>query len=250
MAKIMVFQHVPYEPLGTLDPLIRSHKHRIRYINFGRDPHAQPDIQGYDALIILGGPMNIGDEAEFPHLNVEKAVILDAISKDIPILGICLGAQLIASALGASVRPAQEKEIGWYQMRLTDKGKSDPVFDAFQSAEDVFQWHGYTFDLPEGAELLVEGNQIKNQAFRYNDKVYGFQFHLEASMPLIKRWLNLPAHQAELGLDNAPEKIASIWRQTQNEISRSLALSEEVFGAFLSKLPRVNEKHHFVHRHF
>jgi GMP synthase (glutamine-hydrolysing) len=101
LAKILVFQHVPFEPLGTLDPLVRSRRHRIRYVNFHRDPEALPDINGYDALIILGGPMNIGEELSHPHLEIEKQVIREAASQDKPILGICLGAQLIASALGS-----------------------------------------------------------------------------------------------------------------------------------------------------
>ena len=119
MAKIMVCQHVPYEPLGTLDPLLRAQKHRIRYVNFGRTPLAKPSIAGYDALILLGGPMNIGQEAVYPHLNEEKALILQAHQMGIPVLGICLGAQLIASAFGASVSKAETAEIGWYPLHLT-----------------------------------------------------------------------------------------------------------------------------------
>ena len=109
MAKIMVFQHVPYEPLGTLDPLIRSQRHRIKYVNFGRNPESKPSIDGYDALIVLGGPMNIGQEKEYPHLDIEKQVIRNAIAQDKPVLGICLGAQLIASAMGGKVYQAPER---------------------------------------------------------------------------------------------------------------------------------------------
>ncbi|TQV82927.1 glutamine amidotransferase-related protein [Aliikangiella coralliicola] len=250
MAKIMVFQHVPYEPLGTLDPLIRSQRHRIRYVNFGRNPDAQPSIEGYDALIILGGPMNIGQEAEYPHLDVEKQVIREAIEQNIPILGICLGAQLIAAALGAEVYRAKQSEIGWYKMLPTIAGRDDSVTQAFGEQENIFQWHGYTFDLPKDAELLIQGEEIVNQAYRVKDNVYGFQFHLEASSALIQRWLNLPVHQRELGLDKSQDRIAQIKQQTENEIARSLSLSEKVFGAFLAKLPKVNEKHCFNHRHF
>ena len=246
----MVFQHVPYEPLGTLDPLIRSQRHRIKYVNFGRNPDSKPSIDGYDALIVLGGPMNIGQESEYPHLDIEKEVIRSAIAQDKPVLGICLGAQLIAAAMGGKVYQAPQNEIGWYKMKPTQSGGNDPVVGAFNQQEQIFQWHGFTFDLPTDAELLVEGEGVKNQAFRIKDNVYGFQFHLEASMPLIKRWLNLPAHQQELGLDKAQGRIKTIWQQTLEEIERSLSLSEEVFAAFLEKLPKVNGKHNFVHRHF
>ena len=250
MAKVLVFQHVPYEPLGTLDPLIRQRKHRIRYVNFGRDPHCKPSIDGYDALIVLGGPMNIGQESEYPHLETEKSLIRDAIDSNIPVLGICLGAQLIASALGAKVHPAKENEIGWYPLLSTSEGEADSVINHFSDVESVFQWHGFTFELPNEAELLVEGEGVKNQAFRVGENVYGFQFHLEASQPLIKRWLHLPQHQSELGLDKATQEIQRIWEDTQSYIDSSLALSKKVFASFLDLLPKVREKHHFSHRHF
>lgn len=249
LAKIMAFQHVPYEPLGTLDPLIRAHKHRIRYVNFGRKPHAKPRIDGYDALIILGGPMNIGQEALFPHLEVEKALIRQAIDHDLPILGICLGAQLIASALGAEVKPACAKEIGWYRLSPTIAGKNDPVISAFEEVEQIFQWHGYSFELPRESELLVTGDPVVNQAFRIKNNVYAFQFHLEASIPLIQRWLNLPEHRLEMGAE-AENKMEKIWRETQRFIDASWYLSEAVFGRFLALLPEVNHQHRFKHRHF
>lgn len=246
----MVFQHVPYEPLGTLDPLIRSQRHRIRYVNFGRKPAAKPDLDGYDALIILGGPMNIGDEQQYPHLEVEKRVIRQAIDANMPVLGICLGAQLIAAALGEDVYPAAEKEIGWYQMGLTTDGEIDPVVKAFKQEEKIFQWHGYTFNLPAEAKLLVEGRGIANQAFKINNNVYGFQFHLEASLPLIQRWLKLPAHLEELGLSDAEARVETIWSDTLKYMDRSLILSRQVFNQFLTLLPKVKETHRFTHRQF
>ncbi len=250
MAKIMVFQHVPYEPLGTLDPLLRAYKHRIRYVNFGRKPSAKPSIEGYDALIILGGPMNIGQEPVYPHLNYEKQVILDAIERGIPVLGICLGAQLIASALNAKVYSADEKEVGWYPMSLTEDGKKDPVLKHIKTTMDIFQWHGFTFDLPEGAVRLVEGHKCVNQAFRFGDNVYGFQFHLEASLRLIQRWLHLPQHQEELGLGKAKAQIEKIWNDTLYRMDDSLILSQQVFSSFLRLIPGVNRQHQFLHRHF
>ncbi len=250
MAKIMVFQHVPYEPLGTLDPLLRAHKHRVRYVNFGRNPKARPDVSGYDALIVLGGPQNIGQEAIYPHLNAEKAAILQAMDMRIPVLGICLGAQLIASAMGARVYPASQKEVGWYPLSKTLAAKQDSLFKAFPNAMKVFQWHGYTFELPASATRLVEGNNCKNQAFRIGNNVYGFQFHLEANLPLIQRWLHLPQHQQELGIDRAKQKIESIWNDTLYLMDDSLAVSSRVFSAFLQKIPKVSQKHLFLHKHY
>lgn len=250
MAKILVFQHVPYEPLGTLDPLLRAEKHRIRYVNFGRNPNARPKVSQYDALVILGGPMNIGEEASYPHLAVEKACIQEAMANNIPILGICLGAQLIASALGADVYRAESPEIGWFPVHLTQEGRTDPLARYLAQTPSVFQWHGHTFEIPESAELLLEGEGCRNQGFRVGDNIYGFQFHLEANLPLIQRWLNLPQHQHELGGAQARTHAETIWQETLYRIDESLALSKMVFREFLSHLPGVKHHHTFIHREF
>ncbi len=250
MAKLMVFQHVPYEPLGTLDPLIRAKRHRIKYVNFGRDPLAEPKLQGYDGLIILGGPMNIGDEKNHPHLQTEHEVIKDAMQRDIPVLGICLGSQLIAAANGANVYPALADEIGWSTVTPTEQAIADPLFKDFANAQQIFQWHSYTFDLPEQAELLLTGDICANQAFRMQNKVYGLQFHLEASTGLINRWLNLSVHQSELG--KTPEqiklKVQQTHQLTEQFISGSNDLSIKSFSQFLELLPEVRGHGVFPHR--
>ncbi len=249
MAKIMVFQHVPYEPLGTLDALLRDAKHRIRYVNFGRNPNARPDVRGYDALIVLGGPMNVGQEHIYPNLSYEKQVIRQAHELGIPVLGICLGAQLIASAFGAAVYPAKQAEIGWYPLQATAAGKADPVIGALKAPTPIFQWHGYTFDLPGNAELLVKGEECLNQAFRIGEHTYGLQFHLEVELALIQRWLNLPQHRKELGLEQADRRIEEIWRDTMYSIDQSQALSKRIFSAFIAKIPQVKQTVRLVHRH-
>ena len=116
MKKVLVFQHVPYEILGTLDPLLRAAGYRIRYVNFGREPDAEPDIEKYQGLVVLGGPMNVDMVEKYPHLKTEVRLIKRAMELGIPILGICLGAQLIAKTLGAKVSKNPEKGIGWYDI--------------------------------------------------------------------------------------------------------------------------------------
>src|SRR6266542_2726158 len=127
MPKLLVCQHVPYEPLGTLDPKLRRSGFRIRYVNFGRDPHARPTLEGYAGLVVLGGPMNVDQVDRHPHLATEVELVLEAIDRQIPVLGVCLGAQLIAKALGAAVRAGAKKEIGWHDVALTEVGGSDPL---------------------------------------------------------------------------------------------------------------------------
>ena len=249
MSKIMVFQHVPHEPLGELNTLIREHRHRIRYVNFWRDPEVIPSIEGYQALIILGGPMNVDEIDKHPFLETELNVIREAIELDIPILGICLGAQLMAKALGGHVYPAATKEIGWYPLHTTSNGLNDNLIQHFQSLQMIFQWHGYTFDLPDDpkVDVLVRGEHCANQAFRYGKQAYGFQFHLEVDRPLIDRWLSLPIHEAELNSNDPEQHRAIIRQETQKYLSHSQSLADKIFSAFLDLIPRVDR--HVILKH-
>ncbi len=233
MRRVLVFQHVAFEILGTLNPLLKSASMRIRYVNFGRDPHAKPNLDGYEGLVVLGGPMNVDQVDRHPHLRTEVEAIQDALDRDIPVLGICLGAQLIARALGAPVGPAVQKEIGWYDVSVSEPGQEDPVLSTFAPTERIFQWHGDTFDMPHGAEHLASSEICPNQAFRYGDKVYGLQFHLEVDAPLINRWLSIPVHKAEIeSLDGAvdPEQIRS---ETETRIKHACSLSDRTFGQWI-----------------
>lgn len=233
MRKILVCQHVAYEILGTLNPLFKKSGFRMKYINFGRHPHAQPSLEGYNGLVILGGPMNVDQLEGHRHLAYEQELIREALKMDIPVLGVCLGAQLIAKALGAWVGPNKEKEIGWYDVLLTEEGKNDPVMRSFQEREMVFQWHGDTFEIPKGAVDLANSEACMNQAFRYGDKVYGFQFHLEVDEPMIARWLKVPHHKKELASLEGKIDPEDIRKQTPVYIDRLKQLSNQTFGEFI-----------------
>ena len=233
MPKLLVCQHVAYEILGTLDPLLREGGFRIRYVNFGRDPHAKPDLEGYGALVVLGGPMNVDQFDRYPHLDTEVRLIHDAMARRVPVLGICLGAQLIAKALGARVRRNHVKEIGWYDLTLTPHGKDDPVLGHLGGTEKIFQWHGDTFDIPPGAVHLASSESCANQAFRYGDNVYGFQFHLEVDEAVVKRWLEVPIHRREIESLNGAIDPEVIRHETPGYIGRSLELSERIFGSLI-----------------
>ncbi len=233
--KILVFQHVPFEPLGTLDPLLKKAGFRIRYVNFARDPRQLPSLDGYSALIVLGGPMNVDQISDYPNLAIEVSLLQDALDRGISVLGICLGAQLLARALGSQVRPDEAREIGWYDVDLTAEGKNDPVLSAFSSRQQVFQWHEDAMQLPAGAVHLATSEACTVQAFRYGESAYGLQFHLEVNRSLIARWLDRAAYQPMLEEVTGtidPEQI----RERMNDSIRPLMqLSDRTFSRWIER---------------
>jgi GMP synthase (glutamine-hydrolysing) len=233
MSRIMVFQHVAAEPLGTLDRLIRARGHRVKFVNFERQPDARPQIDRYRGLIVLGGPMNVEDRATRAHLQTEIEVIGAALAAGKPVLGICLGAQLLAHALGAPVRRHEVSEIGWYDLHLTQAGHEDPIIAALGQRAPVFQWHSYTFDLPRDVTHLASTDTCRNQAFRHGSNAYGFQFHLEMDKALIERWLNLPAYRDDLIAAGLGRDADAIRADTVPRIEAMQASADAVFNNFL-----------------
>jgi len=236
MQRLLIFQHVPYEILGTLDPLLHGAGFDLRYINFDQQPNARPDITSYDGLVVLGGPMNCDEFDRYPHLATEIELIRQAIDKNKPVLGICLGAQLIARALGARVTPHELKEIGWYELNPTAAGHEDALFAHFDSSQMIFQWHGDRFDIPAGATHLATSPDCASQAFRYGDNVYALQFHLEVDAAMIHRWLQEPGMLREaisVGGEDYPQQIEAA---TKTYIDQSVALGNRVFGEFIRRL--------------
>jgi GMP synthase (glutamine-hydrolysing) len=234
MRKLLVCQHVPHEILGTLNPLLKRAGFRIRYVNFGRHPHAEPSLDGYDGLVVLGGPMSAYDDQRFPHLVTEMKLIEAAMQRHLPVLGICLGAQLIARTLGARVYPNHVKEIGWYDVHPLAHAQQDPLLYQFREAEKIFQWHGDTFDIPRRALHLAASRTCGNQAFRYGAKVYAFQFHLEVDEPMILRWLKVPQNRKEISKLHGDIDPDQIHAETVYYIERLHELSDHVFGEFIS----------------
>jgi len=233
--KILVFQHVPYEPLGTLDPLLKSSGFRIRYVNFGREPESRPSLDGYEALIILGGPMNSSEIKSYPNLITEMEIIREAVDRNVSVLGICLGAQLLATALGGSVERNPTREIGWYDVDLTDAGASDPVLTTFSDVQRVFQWHEDGIELPPGSVHLATSEGSNVQAFRHGDHAYGFQFHLEVNQSLIERWLTVPANQKTLLEETGRVDPDAIRRQTLESVTALEELSRETFSRWIDR---------------
>lgn len=175
--RVQVLEHVPFEGVGSIEGWLRARDADVRYTRFHEPGHALPDARGLDLVIAMGGPMSVNDEAALPWLKAEKQFLRDAIGAGVAVLGVCLGAQLVASALGARVQPNAQKEIGWFDVRAT------PAPDAFRFPDRLlaFHWHGETFELPPGARRLASSDACLNQAFQLGTNVVGVQFHLETT---------------------------------------------------------------------
>lgn len=234
-SKILVFQHVPFEPLGTLDPLLRNAGFRIRYINFARNPQQIPSLDGYSALIVLGGPMNVDQIDQFPNLATEVSLIEKALDRGLSVLGICLGAQLLARALGSTVRRDAAREIGWCDVTLTKEGTGDPVLSAFDARQQVFQWHEDAIELPAGAAHLASSEACEVQAFRFGESAYGFQFHLEVDHSLIERWLDRTDYQSLLESTSGQTDPEQIRARTNGSIESLMTLSDRTFSRWIER---------------
>lgn len=193
MEKLLVLKHVPYEGPGLFGKFAKDQGIQMDIVELFK-PYQILDVNGYDGLIIMGGPMGVYEN--YPSENDELDTINKALGK-IPILGVCLGSQLLAYALGAKVYPnmiddRRVKEIGYYQVRLTKQGMSDPIFTGLPSPLKVLQWHGDAFDLPKGAKRLATSPSCRNQAFVYKRNgiaAYGLLFHVEATPEMVEDWI-------------------------------------------------------------
>ena len=194
MKQCTVMQHVAFEDLGTFTPVLEKEGFSIDYHPVDKFPE-EKDWLAADLAVVLGGPIGVYDQVLYPFLKNEKDLVKKRLESGKPLLGICLGAQLIASVLKARVYPGRGKEIGWSGIELTEAGKDSPL-QIFKGYRPVLHWHGDTFDLPEGAELLASTPMTPHQAFRIGNHVLALQFHPEIDSAHLERWL--VGHACEL----------------------------------------------------
>ena len=178
--------HVPFEGLGCIENWITQNNYSLSYTRFYEN-YQLPNHEDIDWLIIMGGPMSVGDLKEYPWLAEEKRFIKQAIECGKTVIGICLGSQLIADVLGSKVYPNKQKEIGWFDIFSTNESSKNSILTGFESRFPVFHWHGDTFDLPEECVRLFESEACLNQAFLYKENVLGLQFHFEVTEESMKQ---------------------------------------------------------------
>lgn len=208
MREIFVIRHQESAPLGLLRDVFDERGVAWRYVDCWRRDDV-PAVDQVGALIVLGGEMNADEVDGFPHLSRVRGLMRDAVDADIPVLGICLGAQVLARALGGDVYPSPRREIGFVPVRATPAAHTDPVVAPFAPAAKVFQFHEDTCSLPPGAELLFEGDEVAVQGFRAGERAYGLQFHLEVTEREIAAWC-----------DESPD-LEPAWGVTKEELLRA-----------------------------
>jgi GMP synthase-like glutamine amidotransferase len=191
MSGVLILKNIEHEGPGTIEDYLIGEK--IPYTIVNLQTQICPDSVEYDTLVIMGGPMSVHDKKIYPYLTDEIEIINEFIHDGKKILGVCLGAQLIAQALSEDVYIGNGKEIGWYDIEVTKEGKNDTRFSKLINPDKksltVFHWHGETFNIPSGAVRLASTELFPNQGFRYGDNVYAFQFHIEVTGEIINQWM-------------------------------------------------------------
>jgi GMP synthase (glutamine-hydrolysing) len=225
--RVFVFRHVPFEDLGLIRASLEERGVAIEYAGLCHPDAPVSDIARAAGLIFMGGPMSANDD--LPGLRQEMQLIAQAVERRQPLLGVCLGAQLIAKALGAKVYRNAVKEVGWFDIHLTEAAARDALFAGVGPVETVFHWHGETFDLPAGAEWLAYSEACRNQAFRAGANVYGLQFHLEVTPAMIEDWCAQDANCGDVRELDAPI-------DARRNAARLAALSSTVFGRWCDLL--------------
>lgn len=186
---ILIIKHIEVEGPGTIEKFFKDNLLESRIVELSKG-ETLPTVDKCEAIICLGGPMSVYETDKYQFLTAEEHFLKQALDKKIPILGICLGAQLLAKVCGAEIRKAEQEEIGWYTISLTGEGKNDPLFKGLEEKLNVFQWHEDTFDIPKGATLIAKGTTCKNQAIRIGEYAWGFQFHPEITEEMLKKWID------------------------------------------------------------
>jgi GMP synthase (glutamine-hydrolysing) len=232
---IWVLQHTPSENLGTIEAALRGHQIGFDYI----ETHAGNSVPGEMAdkvgLIVMGGPMGVYKQAKYPFLRDEMRLIESALALGNPVLGVCLGSQLLAAVLGAEVKKGEKKELGWHAVTLSDSAAQDPIFTGVRPEFWPFHWHGDVFSLPKQAVGLASSRQTSCQAFRYGKNAYGILFHLEVTRQQISQMLLDFAEE----LREASGEALEIAAQTPMHLPVLGEIAGDVFGRWASMLSPV-----------
>lgn len=228
---LLVLQHIACEPPGTYEDELLAWGATFRRVELDQG-HSLPDWRDFDGIVAMGGPMGAYDDDNVPWLAAEKRLLAEAVHAGAPIWGVCLGAQLLASSLGATVAPGPEPEVGVLSVRRTAQGRQDPVFATAPDEFPALQWHGDTYELPAGAVQLARSDAYEQQAFVVN-RAYALQFHVEVTVTLASEWGEVPAYASSLRSLMGAEALPRLLAQVSDREAEMTGLARRLFAAWL-----------------
>jgi GMP synthase (glutamine-hydrolysing) len=229
--RVLALQHIACEPPAAYEDELLARGLELTRVELD-EGDALPDWRDFGAIVVMGGPMGAYEEDEHPWLAPEKRLLREAVDGGVPVWGVCLGAQLLASALGARVYRGETPEVGVLPVELTPEAAEDPVFGAAPRSFHTLQWHGDSFDLPPGATLLAGSPMYPNQAFRVG-RSYGIQFHIEVPLELATEWGEVPAYARSLEATLGPGALERLLAEVAEHAAAMVPLARTLFGRWL-----------------
>jgi GMP synthase (glutamine-hydrolysing) len=229
MKPLVVLQHIGCETPGVFLDLVQAQERPVETVRLYEGDRVPDDLSPFSGLLVMGGPMSVNDEADYPWLRTEDRLLKEALEVDFPTLGICLGGQLIAKAAGGRIRLGSRKEIGWSPIHFTMAARHDRLFGGFPESIEVFEWHGEYFDTPPGAVNLARSTLYECQAFSIGRHVYGLLFHLEVTSSMVSDWVRIFAQELDevkgyirpdMILDQLPTRIEALNRRARIVFAR------------------------------
>lgn len=234
MPRVLVVQHSAPETLGIIADVFQERGVSDQYVRPFQGEQVPADLKGVDGLVVLGGPMAVRDQEIHPFLRQELALIGHALQAHKPILGVCLGSQLLAAALGARVAPGRKKEMGWHEVRLSDAVKSDPLWGGVERSFTAYHWHGDVFELPQQAVSLARSEATEHQAFRHGLNAYGLLFHMEVTENMIREMIRTFSDDLlEQGIDGG-----WLMEKSLGHLASLHRIGRTVFGRWVDLLDR------------
>ncbi len=227
---ILFIKHIDIEGPGTIETFINERGLPSRTIALHEGEQLPKDLAGLDAIVSLGGPMNVDEEEKYPFLKQEDQFLKKAIEQSVPVLGICLGSQLLAKAAGAKVVKSPVKEVGWFKTSLTSAGQQDPLFVGLSREIDVYHWHEDMWELPVSGQLLATSSGCPHQALKVGNNAYGLQFHIEITDAIIRDWCQRYFSSSDLNLHQQAQEMLFRYAQKQAAFN---AAAYQIYDNFL-----------------